>query len=113
MACNRVFLITAGENTTLITCGMLYMGSGKVELCAVCTQAKLIDDIKTFDINDYPGVDEEEEGVCKTPGCDVSLLDTTEELASQADYHGMESLTEQQQAFMEGAQAGLCPDCMV
>lgn len=51
--------------------------------------------------------------ICKTLGCDAYLPDVSNELAQQADYHGMESLTEQQQAFMEGAQPGLCPDCMV
>ena len=52
------------------------------------------------------------EGVCSTPECECDLDEERDRLCEQADYHGMASLTEQQQAFLEGAQQGLCPDCM-
>lgn len=74
-ACNRVFWVSAGENTVLVTCGMFFMGTGKVELCAVCEQARLIDNIQTFDINDYPS-HADEHGESPLPGLETDTHDT-------------------------------------
>lgn len=44
--------------------------------------------------------------------CGINLEEEMDRVSAQADTYGMESLTDQQQAFLEGAQPGLCPDCM-
>ena len=45
--------------------------------------------------------------------CGADLDEIMDRIAEQADRCGMESTTEQEQAFMEGYQIGTCPDCMI
>ena len=56
--------------------------------------------------------DEHDSDVCTTPGCEAYLPEIKDELCEQADYWGMESLTEQQQVFIEWHVPTICPECI-
>ena len=44
--------------------------------------------------------------------CKDYLPDIQSQLYSQADYWGMESLTEKEQLFLEWENPKICPDCI-
>lgn len=44
--------------------------------------------------------------------CTACLSELTQDLSQRADYWGMDSLTEQEQAFLEDTKGERCPDCI-
>ena len=49
--------------------------------------------------------------ICRKCGDDLD--EVTDAVAAHDDMLGLESLTEQEQAFLEGYQLGVCPNCMI